>query len=278
MIDEDEEFGIDWSERDGFQVRRMRSPMLWGPDSETPLFKRGIAPSRAVTRAAKLVADGALFREVIRDSGVSGRTVTRIRQGLRAEGLSVPNRSKVIGRVAHDLTGKRFTRLVVVSRAPNNIQGLAVWICRCDCDGRHIPVAGTYLRNGDTKSCGCLKAERARAMQLVASKLAAVSRSARRMDDKSRVKAHRVARRKWVASHPIAAKEARRAWWSTNSKRMNARQRTHRAFTSLLLGDSYVRHSIVQGSKLRSSDIPEPLVSLKRVHLETHRAIKEMQK
>lgn len=32
------------------------------------------------------------------------------------------------------------------------------WACKCDC-GNNVIVNGVYLRNGDTKSCGCLRNE-----------------------------------------------------------------------------------------------------------------------
>lgn len=58
-----------------------------------------------------------------------------------------------------DLTGRRFGRLVVLNEEGRNSWGEAMWHCRCDC-GNEIITAGRYLRNGDTRSCGCLKAER----------------------------------------------------------------------------------------------------------------------
>lgn len=36
----------------------------------------------------------------------------------------------------------------------------AYWKCKCDC-GNIITVRGTNLRNGKTKSCGCLSKEKA---------------------------------------------------------------------------------------------------------------------
>lgn len=60
-----------------------------------------------------------------------------------------------------DLTGQRFGRLVVVGRAdpPSNEYGNAVWHCRCDC-GNEKDIDSHSLRNGDTRSCGCLQRER----------------------------------------------------------------------------------------------------------------------
>lgn len=60
-----------------------------------------------------------------------------------------------------ELTGQRFGRLVVVARAENDKYGEARWLCRCDC-GRKVIVRGASLRCGDTKSCGCLKREKAK--------------------------------------------------------------------------------------------------------------------
>lgn len=57
-----------------------------------------------------------------------------------------------------DLTGMRFGRFTVISRAENNKDGRAMWLCRCDCGNERI-VMGKCLRNGHTKSCGCLNKE-----------------------------------------------------------------------------------------------------------------------
>ena len=62
---------------------------------------------------------------------------------------------------AHDLTGVRFGRLVVVERATRRVPGAALWTCRCDCGARHM-VRAYSLQNGDTRSCGCARAENAR--------------------------------------------------------------------------------------------------------------------
>lgn len=50
--------------------------------------------------------------------------------------------------------GNRYGRLVVLADAGAK-DGRASWLCQCDC-GNQIVVKGKYLRNGDTKSCGCL--------------------------------------------------------------------------------------------------------------------------
>ena len=56
---------------------------------------------------------------------------------------------------AIDMEGKRFERLLVVCRAGTDRYGNATWVCRCVCSTETI-VTGANLRNGSTRSCGCL--------------------------------------------------------------------------------------------------------------------------
>jgi hypothetical protein len=67
---------------------------------------------------------------------------------------------------AHDLTGRRFSRLVAlgpVERIYVVPRGTAVkWLCKCDC-GKETIVFAQCLRNKNTKSCGCLNEEKRRA-------------------------------------------------------------------------------------------------------------------
>lgn len=54
-----------------------------------------------------------------------------------------------------DLTGKKFNQLTVLSYAYKKGKH-HYWNCRCDC-GNDVCVNGTYIRSGNTKSCGCAK-------------------------------------------------------------------------------------------------------------------------
>lgn len=56
-----------------------------------------------------------------------------------------------------DITNKRFGRLVVIARLDDRNKK-PVWLCKCDC-GNEIVVRGDHLREGATKSCGCLEKE-----------------------------------------------------------------------------------------------------------------------
>lgn len=68
------------------------------------------------------------------------------------------------GKPKIDLTGRRFGKLLVLKlapRLPDKKQALSRWRCRCDC-GKTVTVDSRNLRNGDTRSCGCLKRNKAR--------------------------------------------------------------------------------------------------------------------
>lgn len=56
-----------------------------------------------------------------------------------------------------DMTGRKFNRLKVIEldRVEN---GKTYWKCECDCKNIAV-VEGNKLRNGHTKSCGCLSRE-----------------------------------------------------------------------------------------------------------------------
>ena len=56
----------------------------------------------------------------------------------------------------HDLTGRRFGKLTVISRAPNSKGHGARWNCRCDC-GKNTVVYASHLERGKIQSCGCQK-------------------------------------------------------------------------------------------------------------------------
>lgn len=102
-------------------------------------------------------------------------------------------------RFAADMTGQRFGRLVVTGRAPNSDKPgdrVPRWHCRCDC-GTDRVVRATLLRNGATRSCGCLMRERA----------ATVNRS------------HGQSARGWTAEY--------RAWASMIQRCTNPKQRSY---------------------------------------------------
>ena len=62
----------------------------------------------------------------------------------------------------NDLTGQYFGRLKVIERVEDYIEKAgnkrSQWLCECKC-GNKVKVIGKSLKNGNTKSCGCLQKE-----------------------------------------------------------------------------------------------------------------------
>ena len=56
-----------------------------------------------------------------------------------------------------NLMGQKFGRLTVTGEAPNSGEATR-WVCLCDC-GNELIVRSQSLKKGNTKSCGCLRAE-----------------------------------------------------------------------------------------------------------------------
>lgn len=55
-----------------------------------------------------------------------------------------------------NLVGKKFNMLTVVSFSHFSEKGYPYWNCLCDCGNEKV-IGEHNLRNGRTKSCGCLK-------------------------------------------------------------------------------------------------------------------------
>lgn len=67
------------------------------------------------------------------------------------------------GKPKRDITGESFGRLTIqrfscITEQHQNRR--ALWLCICSC-GKTIEVSTTNLKNGNTKSCGCLQKEMA---------------------------------------------------------------------------------------------------------------------
>ena len=58
----------------------------------------------------------------------------------------------------NNILGRKFGRLVALKLVGTR-KYCAMWLCKCDCGNEKI-VNGYNLRNGNTKSCGCLHKEK----------------------------------------------------------------------------------------------------------------------
>ena len=78
--------------------------------------------------------------------------------------VQLPSGPRAIDGRAKDITGQRFGRLVALRpvQAPAHVSFNAArkvhWLCQCDCGETHV-VSGDTLRNGGSRSCGCLRHE-----------------------------------------------------------------------------------------------------------------------
>ena len=57
-----------------------------------------------------------------------------------------------------DLTGQKFGRLIVIKFVGTDHNQKSLWLCKCQC-GKEKIFGGSNLRNGNSKSCGCLRIE-----------------------------------------------------------------------------------------------------------------------
>ena len=80
---------------------------------------------------------------------------TSLRNGI-TKSCGCLRKNKII-----DLTGQRFGKLIAIrkyEKENKTSDRSCLWFCKCDC-GNETIVKGSSLRNGYTKSCGCLKKE-----------------------------------------------------------------------------------------------------------------------
>lgn len=77
---------------------------------------------------------------------------------VRTDGLTSGNTKScgcIIANKGGDLTGQVFGKLTVLEKDTTPRKDKHVfWKCKCEC-GNTVSVSGTYLRTGNTKSCGC---------------------------------------------------------------------------------------------------------------------------
>jgi len=115
-----------------------------------------------------------------------------------------------------DLTGKKFGKLTVISKAPYREEdNRIIWRCRCNC-GKEIDVKGIYLTTHQTKSCGCIKKEQENInlrekynAQYVDGVNKSLLKSKKRKDNKSGVKgvSYHKATGKWDANIGVKGKQ-----------------------------------------------------------------------
>lgn len=101
--------------------------------------------------------DGNIVWECICECGsialVAGRNLTR--GDTRSCGCILKEKS--------DITDRRFGKLTALYPAEKQTDSRQKWVCLCDC-GNTSSVSISNLKNGHTKSCGCLQTEEKRTL------------------------------------------------------------------------------------------------------------------
>lgn len=73
--------------------------------------------------------------------------------------IASENCRKIGGKNKIDLTGERFSKLLVVRKISYAKQTGTLYECLCDC-GNYTTASGSHLKRGQIKSCGCLVLEK----------------------------------------------------------------------------------------------------------------------
>ena len=82
----------------------------------------------------------------------------RLKRGTIKNCGCIPKENKKRGNCAEDITNQRFHKLIAIERKASK-NGRTRWLCKCDC-GNYVTVATKNLKEGKTKSCGCIKKEK----------------------------------------------------------------------------------------------------------------------
>lgn len=59
----------------------------------------------------------------------------------------------------HNLTNKRYGRLIAKEYLGSNGKGDSLWRCECDCGNTNFVTTSHHLVSGNTQSCGCLRSK-----------------------------------------------------------------------------------------------------------------------
>lgn len=137
-----------------------------------------------------------------------------------------------------DLTDKKFDRLTAISPTNERRNKKVVWRCKCKC-GNYVNVLSTYLTNGDTRSCGCLKKEQDNKNlrdsydnKYVENVNTSLLKSKLRSDNKSGVKGvgYNVSNDQWEAYIGYGGRQIYLGSWADKRKAIAARKRAEEKY------------------------------------------------
>src|SRR6266536_3226910 len=153
--------GIKRSEEFRAKMRRIGAITRWKPANPQQIimsYNSGDSPKKI---ANDHKVSPTTVRRALKQNGVILRNMSAAQRGLKRGPRSEEWKLAQSTHNCIDMTGRTYGRLTVIQFAGLIKSGsghVATWLCRCVC-GNITTVVGTRLRNGTTKSCGCLRKE-----------------------------------------------------------------------------------------------------------------------
>ena len=111
------------------------------------------APKRNQYRYWTCKCDCGNIKEIAQSTLRTGKTISC--GCYRIEKLQ---KKKLVQPIDENLINHKFGKLTVIKYTTERNHNKVIWLCKCDC-GNYCKVRGDRLKNGTTKSCGCLKEE-----------------------------------------------------------------------------------------------------------------------
>lgn len=155
----------DWSYANGYkselQLDRINNNGDYSPENCRYVTGRINCRNKRSNTRFTINGDTKMLVEWCEEYNISHSTVQqRLKMGFSIEdAITKPVRK----RDKTSLIGKKVGRLTVIRFADEITKGAmdSIWVCRCDC-GNEILVKGQALKSGHSKSCGCLRSDRAK--------------------------------------------------------------------------------------------------------------------
>lgn len=119
-----------------------------------------------------------------------------------------------MGRKRHELTGRKFGKLLVQEYVGRGKNSEAMWLCKCDCGKMKTVSAGHLMVEAPraTLSCGCIQAKQRSSMSKIGNK--AESRNGKPLTSKYKGVSY-TNRNKWEARLRYEGKDVLRARFET---------------------------------------------------------------
>lgn len=164
-----EEWALTHGFQDGLAIDRIDNDGDYSPENCRFVTLKENNQKRRTTRYYTIDGVTKNLQQWCDEYGMCRGTVhDRLEKGWSIkDALSQPIKANIRNR--EELLGHRFGRLVVIVYAGDDCimkNNNSRWICQCDC-GNTVIVDTGKLKSGHTKSCGCLRSDKAKERMIV---------------------------------------------------------------------------------------------------------------